>query len=79
MGRKVVARMSVLPLLLTSLGTSYTAFGCLVARKASKPSCRVCVFRELCPSRLRGRDEFTKIPVCLIPVRPEAPAEFIRA
>jgi len=66
--------MSPLPLVLSFLGTSYTALGSFVARKASRPSCRVCVYRYICPDRLRGRDEFTQLPACILQQsRPQTP------
>jgi hypothetical protein len=57
--------MSALPAVFSLLGTSYTALGTFISLKASRPSCRVCVNRHVCPDRLRGRDEFTQLPTCL--------------
>jgi hypothetical protein len=57
--------MSALPLLLSLLVASYAVAGLIVLHQASKPTCRVCLFRNLCPNRLRGLSQLTEIPVCL--------------
>ena len=56
--------MSFLPLMFVPLFAMYAVLGVIVFRQASKPSCRVCALRHFCPSRLRGRDQFTKLPAC---------------
>ena len=67
--------MSALPLLLCLLVASYAVLGLIVLRQASKPTCRVCLFRHMCPNRLHGRSQLTELPVCLRSDCPEsAPA-----
>jgi hypothetical protein len=57
--------MSAFPFLLCLPVASYVVLGLTVLRQASKPTCRICMFRNLCPSRLRGRAQLTEIPLCL--------------
>jgi len=57
--------MSALPLLLCLVFGFYAVFGFFVYRQLSKPSCRLCSFRYLCPNRLRGSARFTALPVCI--------------
>jgi hypothetical protein len=61
---KKAETMPLLPLLFVPLLALYAVLGLIVFRQASKPSCRVCALRGLCPNRLRGRDQFTKLPAC---------------
>ena len=56
--------MSFLPLMFVPLFAMYVVLSVIVFRQASKPSCRVCALRHFCPSRLRGRDQFTELPAC---------------
>ena len=34
-----------------ALGAFYTVVGVVIVRRAYKPTCRVCLFRQFCPNR----------------------------
>jgi len=47
------------------LAAFYGALGLFILRLARKPSCRICLYRDYCPNRLRGPSQFAEIPKCV--------------
>ncbi len=47
---------------LLALAALYTVFGVVVVRRLRKPTCRVCLYRQFCPSRESEHTEKTNKP-----------------
>ena len=43
----------MLSLTILALAAFYTVVGVVIVRRAYKPTCRVCLFRQFCPNRQR--------------------------
>lgn len=39
--------------IMLALAAFYTVLGVVIVRRAHKPTCRVCLFRQFCPNRQR--------------------------
>ncbi len=48
--------------IILALGAFYTVFGVVIVRRAYKPTCRVCLFRQFCPNRQSGHLQFAGKP-----------------